>query len=248
MFLCGQAIVIKALPLCHSSDTVKDNAAGMGFGSQECAMLPPLADQLLDSLETGDVLLFSGKGLLSDVIRWYTGSPWTHIGLVVRFEEDVPPLLLEATVGNEAADLLTGKCQSGVTLVSLSSKLRNYPGDIVVRRRQGKPLSERQRRLVRRLVRRLYRRPYRNYLWRLLLDQFPGRYRDSGIFCSELVAEFYRRLGWLPADIRTGRVVPGHFAGESLPLQNSVLAPAQWLKGATLGEAEKKSPLMVAAR
>lgn len=220
----------------------------MEFGIKECAMLPPLAEEMLDNLDTGDVLLFSGTGLISDIIRWYTGSPWTHIGLVVRFEQDVPPLLLEATVGNEAADLLTGKCQSGVTLVSLNSKLLNYPGQVALRRRQGQPLCERQRRLVRRLVRRLYRRPYRNYLWRLMLDQLPGRQRDSGIFCSELVAEFYRRLGWLPADIRAGRIVPGHFAGEALPLQNSSLAPPQWLKGATMAAVEKKSALVVAAR
>jgi hypothetical protein len=46
----------------------------------------------------------------------------------------------------------------------------------------------------------------------------------GGMFCSELVAEIYRRAGWLPRGFNPARVVPAHFAGERLPLQNVALA------------------------
>ena len=53
-------------------------------------------DLNLLSLETGDVLLFSGRGPVSAVIRVFTRSPWSHIGLVVRLPGYPEPLVLEA--------------------------------------------------------------------------------------------------------------------------------------------------------
>lgn len=202
------------------------------------------------SLQTGDLLLFSGTGISSDIIRWFTGSSWTHIGVVVHLEGIEEPLLLEATMAAESLDLFSGELTSGVSLVSLSQKLADYAGDVAVRHRVGPPLCSRQRRLVRRLVRCLYRKPYRNYVWRQLLDAMPlsRRRLGGGFFCSELVAEFYRRLGWLPRDIRCGGFVPGHFAEESLALSQGDLLPLLWLKQALREVKEKKSTLAVAGR
>ena len=213
-----------------------------------------LSSNSLSMLQTGDVLLFSGNGLSSDVIRWFTGSSWTHVGMIVRLDDVDEPLLLESNRGSESIDLFSGEALAGVSLVPLARKLMDYDGDIVLRRRDGNPLCQRQRRLVRRLVRRLYRRPYRNYLWRQVIDVLPGhRRRDySAMFCSELVAELYRRLGWLPQEIRTGRLFPGHFADDSLPLLDGELQQPVWLKSVTEPAAvhgrEKNSQLAVAGR
>ncbi|MCC1496517.1 hypothetical protein [Alcanivorax sp. 1008] len=211
-----------------------------------------LSSTSISSLQTGDVLLFSGKGLSSEVIRWFTGSYWTHVGVIVRLDELDEPILLESNLGPASVDLISGEAQSGVSLVQVERKLSDYQGEIAIRRRQGEPLTLRQRRLVRRLVKRLYRRPYRHYLWRQVIDRLPGvRRRDySAMFCSELVAELYRRLGWLPEDVRCGGFFPGHFAAESFVLQQGVLQPPEWLK--RCGEyhissaRQKKSDLAVA--
>ena len=60
-------------------------------------------DLNLLSLETGDVLLFSGRGPTSSVIRVFTRSPWSHIGLVVRLPGYPEPLVLEAAGGGDSA-------------------------------------------------------------------------------------------------------------------------------------------------
>ena len=60
-------------------------------------------DLNLLSLETGDVLLFSGRGPVSAVIRVFTRSPWSHIGLVVRLPGYPEPLVLEAAGGGDSA-------------------------------------------------------------------------------------------------------------------------------------------------
>ena len=208
----------------------------------------------LSMLQTGDLLLFSGNGLSSEVIRWFTGSSWTHVGVIVRLDEIDEPLLLESNLGPESVDLFSGEALAGVSLVPLARKLADYDGDIILRRREGDPLCPRQRRLVRRLVRRLYRRPYRNYLWRQVIDALPGRHRRdySAMFCSELVAELYRRLGWLPRETRTGRIFPGHFADASLTLRGGELQQPVWLKSVTeqttFHGPEKNSQLAVAGR
>ena len=185
------------------------------------------------TLRTGDILLFSGRGVTSEVIRLFTRSPWSHIGMVVRLPECSEPLVLESTTLGESVDIRLGKPVAGVSLVFLSSKLADYPGSVAVRRRLGPDLSERQDRLLQRLVRRLLHRPYKNYLLCNAIDVLTAFQRKPdrrGWFCSELVAELYRRVGWLPPDTRASTLVPGHFGSRHMRLQNGKLEPPLWLK------------------
>ena len=145
------------------------------------------------------------------------------------------PLVLEAAGCGESADLHLGRPVAGVTLVPLAHKLRDYVGEVAVRRRLGPPLSDARQRLARRLVARLLHRPYKNYVWCNARDLLTGYTRPPdrrGWFCSELVAEFYRRLGWLPRDVRVSGFVPGHFGSARLTLVDGALTPPQFLKGA----------------
>ena len=41
--------------------------------------------EVLDSLETGDVILFNGQGFwFSYLVEWFTESSWSHVGVVLR--------------------------------------------------------------------------------------------------------------------------------------------------------------------
>ncbi|GAA5125870.1 hypothetical protein GCM10023339_49700 [Alloalcanivorax gelatiniphagus] len=188
---------------------------------------------LVSSLQTGDLLLFAGRGLVSATIRLFTRSRWSHIAMIVRLPGDDRPLVLEAMGTSESADLHLGRPVNGVALVPLADKLRDYPGVIVVRRRLGPPLCARRQRLVARLVRRLLHRPYKNFLWCNALDLLSGYTRPPdrrGWFCSELVAEIYRRLGWLPRQARVAGFVPGDFDSPRLRLCDGELAAPEYLK------------------
>lgn len=185
------------------------------------------------TLRTGDILLFSGRGVTSEVIRVFTRSPWSHIGMVVFMPESREPLVLESTTLGESADVRLGKPVAGVSLVSLASKLADYEGSVVVRRRHGPDLTGNQERLLQRLVRRLMHRPYKNYVLCNAIDVltcFQRKPDQRGWFCSELVAELYRRLGWLPRDTRASTLVPGHFGSRHMRLQNGKLGQVEWLK------------------
>ena len=183
--------------------------------------------------QTGDILLFAGRGLVSSTIRLFTRSRWSHIGMVVCLPGDDRPLVLEAVGASESADLHLGRPVAGVALVPLADKLRDYPGDVVLRRREGAPLCPRRQRLVARLVRRLLHRPYKNFVLCNALDLLSGFTRPPdrrGWFCSELVAEMYRRLGWLPRDIRVAGFVPGDFDSPRLALREGALGEPRVLK------------------
>ncbi|MEQ3722992.1 hypothetical protein [Alcanivorax sp.] len=187
----------------------------------------------VDTLRTGDLLLFSGRGFTSDVIRVFTRSPWSHIGMVLHLPGQPEPLVLESTTLSESPDITLGHPVAGVALVPLYSKIRDYPGAVAVRRRHGPNLSERQQRMVARMARRLLHRPYKNYVLCNALDVLTGFTRrpdQRGWFCSELVAELYRRLGWLPLDTRSSTLVPGHFGSRHMRLQHGKLGPVEWLK------------------
>lgn len=38
-------------------------------------------------LKTGDLVLFSGKGAFSDIIKYGTLSKWSHIGMVLKIPD-----------------------------------------------------------------------------------------------------------------------------------------------------------------
>ncbi|MDX1805188.1 MAG: hypothetical protein R3292_14045, partial [Alcanivorax sp.] len=179
----------------------------------------------------------SGRGITSTIIRLFTRSRWSHIGMVVLLPGQHGPLVLESTTFSESADITLGRPVPGVALVPLASKLRDYPGTVALRRRLGADLDDRQTRLLRRMVKRLLHRPYKNYLLcnaRDLCSGFSRRPDQRGWFCSELVAELYRRLGWLPAHIRPSTFVPGHFGSRHLHLQQGALGPVEPLTRASV--------------
>jgi hypothetical protein len=191
-----------------------------------CPSLEEVDPETIHELvQTGDLLLFRGRGLTSNIVRYFTRSHWSHIGVVVRLRGVAEPLVLESTTLSDSNDLFKGAPVRGIGLVSLADKIRQYDGDIALRRRQGEPLSASRQKMVERLALTLCHRPYKNFLLCHLRAQFyRQRKKDySAMFCSELVAEIYRRLGWLDQDICPKDFVPGHFAKNNFSIRGGKL-------------------------
>ena len=173
--------------------------------------------QVARHLRTGDILLFAGRGLVSDTVRVFTRSHWSHIGMVVHLPDVPGPLVLEATTLSESNDVFCGAPVRGIGLVPFDCKVREYPGEVALRQRVGPALDQVQEKLLRRLVQRLRHRPYKNYLFCHMRGLLTGRERGDydAMFCSELVAELYRRVGWLDKKVAPRRFVPGSFAARA---------------------------------
>lgn len=159
-------------------------------------------DALRPELDTGDLVLFSGRGLVSATIKLFSRSRWSHVGMVYRVVEHDLVLLWESTTLTKLKDLDTGTARQGVQLVPLQQRLLSYPGEVAVRRLEGPRRAEHLARLqaFRAEVR---GRPYETSkltLLRAALDlgtPLGENHGDlSSLFCSELVIEAYRRAGW----------------------------------------------------
>jgi hypothetical protein len=73
-------------------------------------------------LKTGDLVLFAGAGPWHARL-WPRRSGWTHVGLVLRRDEDLEPLLWEAQEG----------LRHGTVLAPLATRIARFPGRIGVR-------------------------------------------------------------------------------------------------------------------
>ncbi len=169
-----------------------------------------------DSLRTGDIVFCSGTYFFSNMIRWFTKSCWSHVGMIYRDDN------LERVFVLESETLI------GVRIAPLSKYLRDYHGKnkpyhgrIVVARVTPGPTENEMKSAISFGMDELTK-PYDNMeILRIairILFRIGRRNRDRKYICSELVYECFRKAGvWFkfqkrsisPDDIwKDGRVYP----------------------------------------
>lgn len=170
-------------------------------------------------LKTGDIVLFAGKGGISDWIKWFSGSTWSHVGMIVRSDEWDMLLLWESTTLTTLADVESGQCIRGVQLVPFGERLRQYKGDVAVRL-LSRFVTDPMRLLLREFRREVRGRPYERRYFELLKAAYDGPFGGntedlSSLFCSELVAEAYQRMGLLSEEQASNEFTPRDFSTEA---------------------------------
>jgi uncharacterized protein YycO len=147
--------------------------------------------EIRSELNTGDLVLFRGRGFASTVILWVCSifrlkfTKYSHIGMVVRHSNRI--LLFEAV-------------PSGVHLVALSDALAKYDGDTWIRKLKG----ERTVSMIINLDKFIHNtvgKPYESDLLELLGAATPwhiGKEDYSDWFCMELVAAVYQLWELMP--------------------------------------------------
>ena len=174
--------------------------------------------EIRNDLKTGDLVLYSGKGAFSQIIKLVTQSRWSHVGMVLQLKEYDFLATWESTTESKLKDLVSGKILKGVQLVPLSARIQEYGGDIVVRQLKNVELGREQIQDLMKLRKELRGRPYEEDKMELLKAAYDGPWGDneedlSSIFCSELVAEAYQRLGLLSQRKPSNEYTPADFSG-----------------------------------
>ncbi len=183
-------------------------------------------------LLTGDMILFSGADIVSNFVKVFTRSKWSHVGMVVNIPEWDMVLLWESTTLSKIRDIRTGTVRQGVQLVPLSERIKAYKGVMAVR------LLDVERTYVMREALAKLRvevsgRPYEQdkvELFKSAYDFFGGKNEEdlSSLFCSEMVAEGYQRMGLLdewPKGLPSNEYTPANLADYSLQLIKGSLSP-----------------------
>ncbi|MDY7103296.1 MAG: hypothetical protein S0880_19100 [Actinomycetota bacterium] len=197
--------------------------------------MPPVTPNLaeaIDAAATGDIWLFRGPTLADRAIRFTTNSPVNHVAMAVALD-DLPPLLWHTELGRGATDVWTADRHRGAQLNRMDEALELWTG------------RYRQRAYVRQLDAHVDR-AMENRLLHVVADYsgaaFPGplvlartwligRLRRTAslhaVFCAQLLAITYERMGLLADDRPANWYDPGRFwSGDRLRLERgAVLGP-----------------------
>ena len=205
-------------------------------------MMEPQKEVLFSKLKAGDIVLFSGKSGFSRSIRWFTFSPWTHVGMIIRMPEHPEPLIWESLRIPIIPDVMEGTMKSGVQLLDFHERMRTCTCDVAIRT-LNKSISDEMYSALLNFRETVKNRPYERSLLELIRAAWDGPFGRNkenleSIFCSELVAEAYQSMGLLECDKKGGvpsnEYTPKYFSEDGqLPLLNQwTLGPARIVKQA----------------
>ncbi|MEI8001015.1 MAG: hypothetical protein WCI50_06655 [Actinomycetes bacterium] len=195
-------------------------------------MVPTLdAAEALEQARTGDIWLFRGPSRADQAIRLLTNSPVNHVAMVVQLE-DLPPLLWHTEMGRTLEDVWSGEHHRGAQLNRLDDAIAVWTGKYdqraFVRHFDGEITREMEDALLR-VVAEYEARPFPP-LRRLAGKWLSGRLRRQAsaqaVYCAELLAITFTRMGLLDARTPANWFDPGRFwSGDRLA----------FLGGASLG-------------
>ena len=184
-------------------------------------MTTPYKD-IRKAINTGDIVLFDGKGLASWLIKRATLSDISHAGMFFKINDDI--FIWEST------SLYKGS--NGVQLNLASTRIETYNGKVYYR-----PLvCDRPHifyEVLHSLREELKGKKYEQNIWELMGAALPWRNKENlnTIFCSELIAHAYQRLGLLPNKPASNEYVPNDFNRNKLA--DEWLIPSARLGGIT---------------
>ena len=148
-------------------------------------------EHVRENLRMGDLVFCSGTYFFSGLIQRFTGSVWSHVGIIYRDDalDRVFILESETLIGVRIAPL-------SKYLMDYHGKNRPYKGRMVIARLHPAPLPEDLKKAICFGMDELTK-PYDN--WEIariamrILFRIGRRNRDRKYICSELVYECFRR-------------------------------------------------------
>ena len=164
----------------------------------------------------GDLLIFSGRGFFSSVIRLATCSPYSHVGVCAEAWGKV--YLFESTTLCDLPDDLTGKKHAGVQAHVPETRIAAYDGRVWrLPVALGWKLSHDENTRLSRFLLDMLRKPY-DELGAILspVERIRPEHEES-FFCSELVAMGLQRVGRFPL-AQPQQWTPGRLVREGLRL------------------------------
>jgi hypothetical protein len=173
---------------------------------------------------SGDVWLFTGRKLADRAIRAATNSPVNHVAMVLAID-DLPPLLWHAELGSSLPDVWTGKNQRGAQLHRLvdaaETWVNRYGQSAYFRQLTPTASKEAENAALGVVAEHSGRRfPSTGSLARRwLLGRIRRGVSLEDMYCAELVAITYQRMGLLGDERPPNWYDPGRFwSGDRLVL------------------------------
>lgn len=180
---------------------------------------------------TGDVWLFRGKSPADRAIRLFTNSPVNHVSMVVALD-DLPPLLWHAELGQSLTDVWTATRHRGAQLHRLEHAVSVWVhtyGQKAWFRQIDRTVTPEMEDTILSTVAEFSGRAFPRtgaLAKRWLLGRIRRGVPLEDLYCAELVATTYERIGLLEARRPANWYDPGKFwSGDRLDLVGATLGP-----------------------
>jgi chitinase len=195
-------------------------------------------DRIIETLDTGDLILFSGNvGIIDTIIKFFTWSKWTHVGIVLKdptyISEDLKGhYLLEC--GYNDFENVDHNTRYGVQIVDLKEKLSTFEGEVYYRKIkpdfknriinleqkiqlsyfsiQDKPYDLNLIDFLFMTLKFNKKIEYNNVILQYLSTYFFNHRKMDAFVCSSLVGYIYVELGLLPRHINWSQCEPVTFS------------------------------------
>ncbi|MEP1122952.1 MAG: hypothetical protein ABJH68_03560 [Ilumatobacter sp.] len=192
-------------------------------------------DEAAGLARTGDVWLFRGTSTADRAIRAFTNSPVNHVGMVIALD-DLPPLIWHAELGRTIPDVWAGITHRGTQLhrlVDAAGQWHHRYGQAVWMRQIDIDLTPEQELAMEdaviSTVAELDGRTFpatASLATGWVKGRLRRRTRLETLFCAEVVAITYERMGLLDAKRPPNWYDPGKFwSGDRLELKGATLGP-----------------------
>lgn len=196
--------------------------------------MAPMADSMtlagaLGEARTGDVWLFRGRSVADRAIRLFTNAPVNHVGMVLAID-DLPPLIWHAELGASMPNIWTGERERGAQLHHLERAVsvwtHRYGQQPWFRQIDIEATTEMENAALE-VVAEYSGRAFPSTA-SLAKHWLTGRVRRhvslTDIYCAELVAVTYERMGLLGNERPPNWYDPGRFwSGDRLDLVGASL-------------------------
>jgi hypothetical protein len=189
-------------------------------------------DDALATAHTGDVWLFRGRSGADRAIRVMTNAPVNHVAMVVALD-DLPPLLWHTELGQSLESVWSGERHRGAQLNRLDEAVtvwtQRYRQRAFVRSLDGEITRAMEDALLR-VIAEYEGRPFprtRHLVGKWLSGRLKKEASEQAVYCAELLAITYTRMGLLDARTPANWFDPGRFwSGDRLELTGgAVLGP-----------------------
>ncbi|MGQ8874739.1 hypothetical protein [Paenibacillus sp. TSA_86.1] len=158
-------------------------------------------------LKTGDMLLCHSVIHESIMIEFIEGSAWSHIGMVVRLPQYDYPLLWESTAFENLNDVLLGEKKTGPMLVPLHERIQTDVDQLwdpmFAFRLLNGPCTPEMEEELNNLIQEVHEGQFpkeREMLESVAEGKLGISSHSPNLFCSQLFAETYMRMGLLSTE------------------------------------------------
>lgn len=189
---------------------------------------------LIPDFKTGDLLLFHGAESMSEFNEFLERTEWSHVAMVVIIKGIEYPLLWESTTLDNIEDIHFHDKKDGPKVVPLLDRIKTYKGYQAYRKLDIKRTEE--------MVMPLYSYLFEVHgvgiptLWKSIVEVVEGKLlhktvTDKKIFCSELIATSFMKMGLLPETIVPNSFMPKDFSSKGhLNLLKGKLEPEVYIE------------------